>query len=104
MAQHSDRSRANGTPTFDPVKRCIRTARDLAEWLRVDFTYQGVLNVFNILQAMGADRDAANPYTASATQRGRRARSRDNTEQRRNGESEPYVAVARRPRPALRMA
>jgi hypothetical protein len=54
--------------TFDPVKRYIRTARDLAEWLRVDFTYQGVLNAFNILQAMGAARDAANPYTASATQ------------------------------------
>ncbi len=43
-----------GTPTFDPVKRYIRTARDLAEWLRVDFTYQGVLNAFNILLGHGS--------------------------------------------------
>jgi len=41
-----------GVNVFDPVRRYIRTARDLVEWLRVDFTYQGALNAYNILTAM----------------------------------------------------
>jgi hypothetical protein len=59
-----------GLNAFDPVRRYIRTARDLAEWLRLDFPYQGVLNAYNILTAMNAARDASNPYNSSATQLG----------------------------------
>lgn len=57
-----------GSVLIDANRRYIRSGRDLAEWLRLDFTYQGVLNACQILLAMGAPRDAGNPYLGSATQ------------------------------------
>lgn len=59
-----------GSVLIDGNRRYIRSGRDLAEWLRLDFTYQGVLNACQILLAMGAPRDAGNPYVSSATQAG----------------------------------
>ncbi len=59
-----------GAVLIDPTRRYIRNGRDLAEWDRLDFSYQGVLSACQILLAMGAARDAGNPYLRSATQAG----------------------------------
>lgn len=59
------------TTTFDPSLRYIRNGRDLAEWLRRDFTYQGFLNAALILLSFGPNAlDDANPYKFSANQNG----------------------------------
>lgn len=53
----------------DPVTRYIRNGRDMASWLRTDFTFQGFLNAALILLSFGpAALDDNNPYKASANQ------------------------------------
>jgi hypothetical protein len=58
-----------GPATPVPV-RYLSTARDLAAYLHVDFTYQAYLNAALILNKMMAPLDAGNPYMHSRTQTG----------------------------------
>ena len=61
----------SGSITFDPPRRFIRNARDLGEWVHVDFTYQGMLGACLILLGFGSQAlDPQNPYLDSRTQDG----------------------------------
>ncbi len=59
---------------FDPVRRYIRTARDLAQWVHIDVLFQAYFNAALIMlhppQAggIGAPLNPGNPYAESATQ------------------------------------
>lgn len=55
---------------FDPVRRYIRNARDLATYVHFDALYQAYLNACLILLDTGAPFDANNPYADSLTQQG----------------------------------
>jgi hypothetical protein len=59
-----------GPGRYDPVRRYIRSARDLAEYVHVDALYEAYLNACLILLGMGAPLDAGNPYVRSANQIG----------------------------------
>jgi hypothetical protein len=54
----------------DPTYRYINTGRDLAEWVHVDFTYQGFLNAALILLGMKVPFDTRMPYRNSVSQSG----------------------------------
>ncbi len=66
----------NGTPatkknSLDENARYLRTARDLGEWVHVDFTHQAFLNAALILNKLGkAALNPNNPYMNSANQGG----------------------------------
>ena len=59
---------------FDPVRRYIRTARDLAQWVHIDVLFQAYFNAALILLhppeagGIGAPLNPGNPYFESATQ------------------------------------
>jgi membrane-associated phospholipid phosphatase len=65
---------------YDPVRRYIRTGRDMAQWVHIDVLYQAYFHALLILLTppsidplsggIGAPFDAANPYLASANQDG----------------------------------
>jgi membrane-associated phospholipid phosphatase len=66
---------------FDPVRRYIRTGRDLAQWVHIDVLYQAYFNAFLILgtppnsadpfsSGIGAPLNPGNPYLHSKTQAG----------------------------------
>ncbi|HXE76196.1 MAG TPA: vanadium-dependent haloperoxidase [Candidatus Xenobia bacterium] len=61
---------------FDPVRRYIRSARDLAEWVHNDVLFQAYFNAMLILLhppaagGLGCPPNPGNPYVASATQEG----------------------------------
>jgi len=60
-----------GTNQFDPTPRYIRNARDLTEYVHLDFPYQAALSACLLLLSFGDDAlDAGHPYLHSATQRG----------------------------------
>lgn len=66
----------NGTPVtkktiLDPTPRYLRTARDLGEYVHVDFTHQAALNAALILNKFGrAALNPVNPYLQSGNQGG----------------------------------
>jgi len=59
---------------FDPVRRYIRTARDLAQWVHIDVLFQAYFNAALILLhppeagGIGAPVNPGNPYGNSVTQ------------------------------------
>jgi hypothetical protein len=66
---------------FDPVRRYIRTGRDLAQWVHVDVLYQAYFNAFLIMatppnsadplsSGLGVPVNPGNPYVNSKTQIG----------------------------------
>jgi membrane-associated phospholipid phosphatase len=55
---------------LEGAQRFIHTARDLARYVQLDFTYQAFLNACLILLGTSASVDAASPYKSSATQSG----------------------------------
>jgi membrane-associated phospholipid phosphatase len=55
---------------LEGAQRFVRSARDLARYVQLDFTYQAFLNACLILLGTSASVDAANPYRTSATQSG----------------------------------
>jgi len=55
---------------FDPVRRYIRSGRDLAQWVHIDVLFQAYFNAMLILLGMGAPLSPANPYKDSLTQEG----------------------------------
>jgi hypothetical protein len=65
---------------FDPVRRYIRTGRDLAQWVHVDVLYQAYFNAFLIMSTppssdphssgLGVPLNPGNPYIGSKTQAG----------------------------------
>lgn len=55
---------------FDPLRRYIRTPRDLATYVHFDALYEAYLNACLILLDLRAPFDPGNPYTDSATQQG----------------------------------
>jgi hypothetical protein len=55
---------------FDPVRRYIRTPRDLATYVHFDALYEAYLNACLILLDLRAPFDPGNPYTDSETQQG----------------------------------
>ena len=66
---------------FDPVRRYLRTGRDMGQWLHVDVLYQAYFNAFLILatppnaadpfsSGIGAPFNPGNPYLSSKTQAG----------------------------------
>ncbi|MBI2955692.1 MAG: vanadium-dependent haloperoxidase [Acidobacteria bacterium] len=61
---------------FDPVRRYIRNARDLAQWVHVDVLFQAYFNAALILATppdsggIGAPLNPGNPYLNSRTQDG----------------------------------
>jgi len=68
------------TQQYDPVRRFLRTGRDIAQWVHVDVLYQAYFHALLILLTppsddplsggIGAPFDAGNPYLASANQDG----------------------------------
>jgi len=56
--------------TFDPVRRYIRTMRDLATYVHFDALYEAYLNACLILLDLDAPFDPGNPYVDSSTQEG----------------------------------
>jgi hypothetical protein len=62
---------ARGANQFDPTPRYIRNARDLTEYVHLDFPYQAALSACLLLLSFGDEAlDAGHPYLHSATQRG----------------------------------
>lgn len=59
-----------GVNEFDPVRRYIRTGRDLAEYVHRDFSYQPFLVACLIALNQGALPDGGSPYKHSRTQSG----------------------------------
>ncbi len=71
-----------GRQTFDPVRRFVHRARDLAEWVHIDVLFQAYFNACLILGAppdrhsrptgggLGCPLNPGNPYRESATQEG----------------------------------
>jgi membrane-associated phospholipid phosphatase len=55
---------------FNPVRRYIRTPRDLATYVHFDALYEAYLNAGLILLDLRAPFDPGNPYTDSANQQG----------------------------------
>jgi membrane-associated phospholipid phosphatase len=65
---------------YDPVRRYIRTGRDMAQWVHIDVLYQAYFHALLILLTppssdplaggIGAPFDPGNPYLASANQDG----------------------------------
>ena len=55
---------------LDPMPRYIRSGRDLAIYLRSDFSYQAFLSAALILQGMGARLDGGNPYVGNSIEGG----------------------------------
>jgi hypothetical protein len=66
---------------FDPVRRYIRTGRDLAQWVHIDVLYQAYFNAFLIMATppnaadphsggLGVPLNPGNPYIGSKTQAG----------------------------------
>ena len=66
----------NGVPVtkrtiLDPTPRYLRTARDLGEYVHLDFTHQAALNAALILNKWGKEAlNPTNPYRQSANQGG----------------------------------
>ncbi len=70
------------TPVFDPVRRFIRTGRDLAQWVHIDVLYQAYFNAMLIMLqppdpsdpvtggGMGVPLNPGNPYLGSLNQEG----------------------------------
>jgi hypothetical protein len=59
-----------GAIRLEPKTRYIRNARDLARYVRQDFTYQAFLNACLILLGANATFNSGNPYKRSRTQSG----------------------------------
>jgi hypothetical protein len=59
-----------GPDVFDPIRRYIRTMRDLATYVHFDALHEAYFNACLILLDLGAPLDPGNPYAASATQLG----------------------------------
>jgi hypothetical protein len=66
---------------FDPVRRYIRTGRDLAQWVHIDVLFQAYFNAFLIMatppnaadphsSGLGVPVNPGNPYVGSKTQIG----------------------------------
>lgn len=55
---------------FDAIRRYIRNARDLGEWVHIDVLFQAYFNALLILFRLGAPFDPNNPYRDSRTQIG----------------------------------
>jgi hypothetical protein len=64
---------------FDPVRRYIRTGRDLSQWVHIDVLYQAYFNAFLIMaqppnaadplsSGLGVPLNPGNPYIGSKTQ------------------------------------
>src|SRR5260370_15338698 len=68
------------TPVFDPVRRFIRTGRDLAQWVHIDVLYQAYFNAMLLMLqppdpsdpvtggGMGVPLNPGNPYLGSLNQ------------------------------------
>jgi hypothetical protein len=57
-------------PIVDPVRRYLRSGRDLGHWVHIDVLFQAYFKAFLILDGLGAPVDEGNPYRGSATQAG----------------------------------
>ena len=68
--QNGNNVAPDGPGTFDPVRRFIRNARDLATYVHFDALYEAYLNACLILLDMKAPFDPGNPYVDSKTQIG----------------------------------
>lgn len=56
---------------IDPVRRYIRSGRDIGQWVHVDVLFQGYFQAFLIMtNTLGIQFDEGNPYRNSATQDG----------------------------------
>ena len=55
---------------YDPVRRYLRSGRDLAAYTRVDVLYQAYFTAFLFLAGLGAEPNPGNPYIGSHTQKG----------------------------------
>jgi len=55
---------------FDPVRRYIRTGRDLAQWVHIDVLFQAYFNALLIMAANGFPPNPGNPYIGNKTQIG----------------------------------
>lgn len=55
---------------YDPARRYINTARDLGEFVHLDFSYQAYQQAALILLGWGASTSPGNPYTDSRNQEG----------------------------------
>ncbi len=58
------------TASHDPVRRYIRTGRDLSEWVHIDVLFQAYFNALLIMAANGFPPNPGNPYVGNATQVG----------------------------------
>ncbi|HKI05418.1 MAG TPA: vanadium-dependent haloperoxidase [Thermoanaerobaculia bacterium] len=64
---HFPESSAND---FDPVRRYIRTGRDLAQWVHIDVLFQAYFNALLIMASSGFPPNPGNPYVGNKTQIG----------------------------------
>jgi hypothetical protein len=55
---------------MDPVRRFVRSGRDLAVWVRNDLLFQAYFNALLILLDLGIPFDSGNPYRSSRVQQG----------------------------------
>ena len=55
---------------LDPIRRYIRTGRDLGQWVHIDVLFQAYFQAFLVLASLGAAYDAGNPYNDNPTQIG----------------------------------
>jgi len=55
---------------FDPVRRYIRSGRDLGQWVHIDVLFQGYFQAFLVLAGAGAPFDDGNPYNNNPSQMG----------------------------------
>jgi hypothetical protein len=55
---------------FDPVRRYMRNARDLGQWVHIDVLFQGYFQAFLVIAGSGVPTDAGNPYNKSTNQAG----------------------------------
>jgi hypothetical protein len=55
---------------FDPIRKYIRTGRDLSAWVHVDVLFQAYFNALLIMASQGYPVNPGNPYVGSKTQIG----------------------------------
>lgn len=55
---------------LDPVRRYMRNARDLGQWVHIDVLFQGYFQAFLVIAGIGVPTDAGNPYNKSINQAG----------------------------------
>lgn len=59
-----------GVLSLGTTRRYITNGRELGEWLRLDFSYQGFLQAALILGSLGTPLNVGNPYIGNPTQGG----------------------------------